>query len=129
MGSLLKRPVETDKAPGAVGPYSQGIACGGFLYVSGQLGLKTDGNFAGDDVESQARQAMENIKAILEAAGMGLDDVVKCTIYLTSMDDFPTVNKVYGSFFKEPYPARACVEVSRLPKGGKVEIEAVATKG
>jgi 2-iminobutanoate/2-iminopropanoate deaminase len=124
----MQKAIDTKAAPAAVGPYSQGVLFDHLLFVSGQLGLTVKGNLAGEDVTSQTRQALENIKAILKAAGMGFEDVLKTTVFLTSMDDFALVNSIYQDYFVAPYPARACIEISRLPKDGKVEIEVVAAK-
>ena len=120
--------VKTENAPAAIGPYSQAIKSGGFVFCSGQIALKpTDGTLVSDDLREQTKQVMENLKAVLEAAGSSLDKVVKTTIYLTSIAGFADVNEVYGSYFVEHKPARATVEVSNLPKGAKVEIDCVAT--
>jgi 2-iminobutanoate/2-iminopropanoate deaminase len=124
----MKKMIETKLAPGAVGPYSQGVLFENLLFVSGQLGLTVEGKLAGEDVASQTRQSLENIKSILAAAGLGFADVVKTTIFLKDMNDFSVVNQIYQEYFEAPYPARACIEVSRLPKDGKVEIEVVAVK-
>ena len=118
--------VITKKAPQAAGPYSQAVRSGNFLFVSGQLPVNPeDGNIA-STVENQAKQAMTNLKNIIEDAGFKLSDVVKTTLFIRNMDDFPTVNAVYAGFFSEPFPARSCVEVSRLPKGSLLEIDAIA---
>jgi len=121
--------IKTAQAPAAIGPYSQAVAAGGFVFLSGQIPLDaTSGEMVGgDDVEAQARQVMRNLKAVLEAAGSGFAKVVKTTIYLTDLGDFAAVNKIYGGFFEgiEP-PARATVQVSALPRGAKVEIDAIA---
>ena len=118
--------IKTDQAPGAVGPYSQGIAAGNLLFVSGQLGLdpKT-GEFEGPDLASQARQAMENLKQIVLAAGYNLDHVVAVDVFLTDMGDFVEFNGIYEKYFSEHRPARAAIEVSALPKGGLVEIKCI----
>ena len=119
--------VATDQAPAAAGPYSQGVVVDGWLWTAGQVALDpATGKLSGDDAATQARRALRNLQAVLESAGAGFESVVRTTIYLTSMDDYPAVNEVYAGFFKEPYPARACVEVSRLPAGALVEIDAVA---
>lgn len=118
--------IQSTQAPPAVGPYSQAVRVGQFLFVSGQLGLTVQGDFAGEDVVAQARQSLENIKAILTAAGMDLSKVVKTTIFLTDLNDFSQVNGIYQEYFSEPYPARACVQVARLPRDGKVEMEVIA---
>ncbi|AIQ10971.1 RidA family protein [Paenibacillus durus] len=125
---MSKKQVATSKAPGAIGPYSQAITAGNWVYTSGQLGLDpATGELAGD-VQAQARQSLANVQAILEEAGTSLDLVVKTTVFLKDMNDFAAVNEVYSSFFKEPYPARSAVEVARLPKDGLVEIEVVARR-
>ena len=121
--------ISTTGAPGAIGPYSQAMKAGGFLYVSGQLPLDpATGAFAGDDIASQTRQSLTNIKAIVDAAGMTLTDVVRVGVFLKDMNDFAAMNAVYGEFFTENCPARAAVEVARLPKDALVEIECVAHK-
>ncbi|NMO98099.1 RidA family protein [Paenibacillus lemnae] len=125
---MNKKIISTTKAPGAIGPYSQAVEAGGFLYTSGQLGLNPEtGEFA-EGVTEQTRFSLNNVKAILEEAGLTLDQVVKTTVFLKDMNDFAAVNEVYGSFFSEPYPARSAVEVARLPKDGLVEIEVIAIK-
>ncbi|MBN1122603.1 MAG: RidA family protein [Anaerolineae bacterium] len=122
--------IHTDGAPAAVGPYSQGISAGDFVYTAGQLGLDpVTGKFVSEDeVQAQTRRALQNVKAVLEAAGTGLENVVKTTVFLTDMDNFKLMNEVYAEFFSEPYPARSAVAVRQLPLGGLVEIEAVAVK-
>ncbi|KMY67228.1 hypothetical protein AAU61_10110 [Desulfocarbo indianensis] len=123
--------VQTDLAPAAVGPYCQARWAGDFLFVSGQLGLDPrTGEFAGPGVAEEAGQALRNLNRILEAAGLERGQVVKVTIFLTDMDDFGLVNEVYAGFFEgvSCLPARACVAVAALPKGGKVEIEALACR-
>ncbi|GGH38008.1 RidA family protein [Paenibacillus segetis] len=125
---MSKEVISTQAAPGAIGPYSQGVQFGNLVFTSGQLGLVPEtGQFA-EGVEAQTAQSLNNVKAILEAAGSGLDKVVKTTVYLKDMNDFAKVNEVYGSFFAQPYPARSAVEVARLPKDGLVEIEVIALK-
>jgi 2-iminobutanoate/2-iminopropanoate deaminase len=124
---MPRTPVATSLAPAALGPYSQAIAAGGFLFCSGQLGLDpATGEFAGPDVETQAERALTNLRNVLDAAGCTFEDVVKTTIFLADMADFATVNSVYGRFVSDPPPARSTVEVAALPKGGRVEIEATA---
>ena len=126
----MRRGIATEQAPAAVGPYAQAVAMGGLLFVSGQLGMDpATGELAGPDVSAEARQALANLKAVLSAAGVGPEAVAKCTIYLTDMGDFAAVNAVYAECFAAPFPARACVAVKALPKGGRVEIEAVAVLG
>jgi 2-iminobutanoate/2-iminopropanoate deaminase len=120
-------PIASDHAPAAVGPYSQAIRAGNLLFLSGQLGLAPEtGAMAGPGVADEARQALRNLSAVLAAAGAGMDAVAKATVYLTDMADFAAVNAVYAEFFAPPFPARACIAVAALPKGGRVEIEAVA---
>jgi 2-iminobutanoate/2-iminopropanoate deaminase len=124
---MAKTIIATKNAPDALGPYSQGIKLTDFIFCSGQLGLNpATGNLL-DGVKLQADQAMKNLKAVLEAGGSGLDKIVKTTIFLKNMGDFPVVNEVYGSFFPGDKPARSTIEVAALPKGGLVEIEAIAT--
>ena len=122
---MTKLQIETDKAPAAVGPYSQGVSIGRTIYTSGQLPMK-DQRLITEDVAEAARASLANVAAVLEAGHASLADVVKVTIYLSNMDDFPTVNAVYGDFFPKPYPARSCVEVARLPLDAPLEIEAIA---
>ncbi len=112
-------------APKPIAPFSPAIKAAGLVFVSGQLPLDMSGSMP-DDISAQTRQCMENIKALLEAAGSGLDRVVKCTVFLTNFDEFAKMNEVYGQFFADTPPARAAVEVSRLARGALVEIEAVA---
>lgn len=122
-----KEIVATADAPAAIGPYSQAMKAGGFLFVSGQIPLDPkSGELVAGSIAEQTRQVMENLRAVLAAAGLGLDRVVKTTIYLASLDDFATVNAIYGEYFAGEPPARATVEVSRLPRGARVEIEAIA---
>lgn len=127
---MAKSAIATDRAPGAVGPYSQGVkGSGETVYVSGQLPLDpATGEFAGGGIKGQTRQCIENVSAILEAAGFSLDDVVKVTVFLTDMGDFGEMNEVYKEYFKEPFPARSAFQVAALPKNGPMEIEAIAMK-
>ncbi|NHB45706.1 RidA family protein [Helicobacter pylori] len=125
----MKEVIHSTLAPKAIGPYSQAIATNDLIFVSGQLGIDVStGEFKGADIHSQTTQSMENIKAILKEAGLGMDSVVKTTILLKSLDDFAVVNEIYGSYFTEPYPARATFQVAKLPKDALVEIEAIAIK-
>ena len=118
--------IETEKAPGAIGPYSQAVKTDTMVFVSGQLALNpTTGNLVTDDIKTETRQAMNNLKNILEAAGSNLEKVIKTTLFIKNMNDFSQINEVYGEFFKQNFPARACVEVARLPKDANVEVEAV----
>ncbi len=120
--------ISTPNAPAAIGPYSQAVRVGAALYTSGQLGLDPATGTLPEGVEAQTRQSLSNIGAILDAAGYAVADVVKTTVFIRSMDDFARVNAVYSAFFGDHKPARSCVEVSRLPKDGLVEIEVVAVK-
>ncbi len=124
----MNRPIATGSAPAAIGPYSQGVASGEIVFCSGQLGLDPATGTLVDGVEAQAERAIRNLSAVLEAAGLDLGSVVKTTIFLASMDDFATVNGAYARHFSEPYPARSTVAVAALPKGGLVEIEAIAAR-
>ncbi len=124
----MKKVVSTSDAPKAIGPYSQAIETDGFIFVSGQIPLiPATGELVDGSVEVQTARVLENLKAILEAAGSSLDNVVKTTVYITNMDDFTKVNGIYGQYFQENPPARVCVEVSKLPKGALVEIDVIAT--
>jgi len=119
--------ISTTKAPGAIGPYSQAIQAGDFVYTSGQLGLDPQtGAFPEGGIKEQARQSLNNVKAILEEAGLSMANVVKTTVFLANMEDFAEMNSVYAEFFTEPYPARSAVAVKTLPKNALVEIEVVA---
>ncbi|MGL2669036.1 RidA family protein [Helicobacter pylori] len=125
----MKEVIHSTLVPKAIGSYSQAIATNDLVFVSGQLGIDVStGEFKGADIHSQTTQSMENIKAILKEAGLGMDSVVKTTILLKSLDDFAVVNEIYGSYFTEPYPARATFQVAKLPKDALVEIEAIAIK-
>ena len=121
--------INSIKAPSAIGPYSQAVDKDGFIFVSGQLPIdETTGAFAGEDIASQAKQSLQNIKYILEEAGLEMKDISKTTILLKDIEDFTVVNEIYGQFFTAPYPARATYEVSRLPKDALIEIEAIAKR-
>jgi len=123
--------IKTDKVPVAVGPYSQAIAAGDFVFCSGQIGLDPGtGDLVGSDLSDQTRQALTNLNNVLAAAGLGFKDVVRTDIFLTNMNDFSTVNEIYASFFQsDPKPARQTVCVTSLPKGAKIEISAIAYLG
>jgi 2-iminobutanoate/2-iminopropanoate deaminase len=123
----MKKIISTSEAPGAIGPYSQAIRSGSFLFCSGQIPLDPkSGQIVPGDIAAQTRRVLDNIAAILKAEGLTSDHVVKTTIFLTNLGDFQTVNEIYGSYFKQDPPARSTVEVSALPKGANVEIEVVA---
>lgn len=124
----MKKIIKTDKAPEAIGPYSQGVMCkSGLIFTAMQIGLDPEsGELKGSDIESQTRQAFENLKNILEAAGSGFENVVKSTLYFTELDKFAKVNELYSEYFSKDFPARAAVEVTRLPKGALIGIEMVA---
>jgi 2-iminobutanoate/2-iminopropanoate deaminase len=123
----MKKQVQTDKAPKAIGPYSQAIIANGFVFCSGQIPIDpATGNLLNGMIEDETRQVLKNLGAVLEAAGSSYDDVVKTTVFLQDMNDFAKMNAVYAEFFKAPSPARAAVQAARLPKDVKVEIEAIA---
>jgi 2-iminobutanoate/2-iminopropanoate deaminase len=125
-----KRTVSTREAPAAIGPYSQAVEAGGFVFLSGQIPLDpVTGELVSGSIQEETRRVMENLKAVLAAAGLSFADVVKTTIYVTDIGDFAAVNEVYGSYFKEEPPARATVQVAALPKGARVEMDAVALRG
>jgi 2-iminobutanoate/2-iminopropanoate deaminase len=126
----MKKIVSTDKAPGAIGPYSQAIQAGDFLFASGQIAIDPQtGRMTAGSVEEEAKRALENVKGVLEGAGFTMQQVVKTTVFAVSMDDFAAVNGVYAQYFGENPPARSFVAVQALPKGAKVEVEVVAWKG
>ena len=125
----MKKKIATQSAPQAIGPYSQAIQCGDFLFVSGQIAIDPQtANIIEGDIEAQTEQVLKNIAAIIEAAGMSLQDVVKCTCFLKDMNDFVKFNAVYETYFGESLPARETVEVSRLPKDVLVEVSAICGK-
>ena len=125
----MKQVVSTDRAPAAIGPYAQAVTLNGLIITSGQLPIDpATGAFPGSDIASQTRQSLTNVKHIVEAAGMTLADVVRVGVFLKDMNDFAAMNEVYGQFFTTDCPARAAVEVARLPKDALVEIECVACK-
>ncbi len=126
---MANQSVHTEHAPAAIGPYSQAIAAGNTLYISGQLPIDpATGEFAGADIAAQTRQSLQNLKAILQANGMTMADVVKTTVLLADIGEFAAMNAVYAEFFAAPYPARAAFQVAALPKAARVEIEAIAVK-
>ena len=127
-GVKMKKTIYAEKAPAAVGPYVHAVEAGNLVFTSGQLGLNPEDGTLPEGIEAQTHQALKNLGAVLEAAGAGYDDVVRTMVFLDNMDDFAVVNKIYGEYFKEEVPARSCVEVARLPKGGLIEIECIAAK-
>src|SRR5690242_15328905 len=123
----MKKVISTNEAPAAIGPYSQAVRCGHFLFCSGQIPLDPkSGQIVTGDIATQTRRVMENIASLLRAQGMTFDSIIKTTIFLTNLGDFQTVNETYGSYFKQDPPARSTVEVSALPRGANVEIEVIA---
>jgi 2-iminobutanoate/2-iminopropanoate deaminase len=123
----MKKIISTNEAPGAIGPYSQAVRSGSFLFCSGQIPLDPkSGQIVPGDAATQTRRVMDNVAAILKAEGLTFDHVVKTTIFLTNLGDFQTVNEMYGSFFKQDPPARSTVQVAALPRGANVEIEVIA---
>lgn len=127
----MKKIISTDLAPKAIGPYSQGIMVGDLVFLSGQIPVNpnTGEIVTGEDaIVAQTHQSMTNVKSILESQGLNFNNVIKSTVFITNMDDFPKVNEVYAQYFEEAYPARSCVQVAKLPKGALVEIEVIAHK-
>ena len=123
----VKKVINTKKAPAAIGPYSQGVMVNNFLFISGQLPMDPETmEMVTGDIQQQTKQSLENIKSILEEAGLNFNNVIKTTVFIKDMDDFAKINEIYGNYFNENKPARACVEVARLPKDAGVEIEAIA---
>ena len=121
--------ISTDKAPAAIGPYSQAIEVNGMIYTSGMIPIDpSTGELVTGSVEAQAEQAISNLEALLAASGSSIEKAVKTVVFISNMDDFGKINEVYGKYFPEPYPARSCVEVARLPKDVLIEIEAIAAK-
>ncbi|MGQ9801567.1 MAG: RidA family protein [Candidatus Saccharicenans sp.] len=126
----MKKAIQTDRAPKAIGPYSQAIRANGFIFVSGQIPLDpASGEIAGVTIEEQTHRVLKNIQAILEAAGSSMAEVVKATVYLADMNDFAKMNAIYAQYFPEPFPARAAFQVARLPRDVRIEIEVIAVAG
>jgi endoribonuclease L-PSP, putative len=128
----MKKLIETTRAPGAIGPYVQGIDLGKMVFTSGQIPVDPQTGNVPEDVADQARLSLENVKAIVLAAGLDVGSIVKMTVFITDLNDFATINDVYQRFFDEhqaTYPTRSCVQVARLPKDVKLEIEAIAVRG
>ena len=125
---MIKRIIQTEQAPAAIGPYSQAICIGDFLYTSGQIALDPEsGIFLSGEIEEETEQTLKNISAILQADGLNLENVVKTTVYLLDLNHFSRMNQVYEKYFSKNKPARACVQVAALPKGAKIEIDAIAS--
>ena len=125
---MSSRIIQSKNAPAAIGPYSQAVMAGSLLYTSGQLGLDPDTGDLASGIEGQTKQSLKNVQAILEEAGLQKTDVIKTVVFLKNMSDFAVVNRIYAEFFGDHKPARSCVEVASLPKGGLVEIEVVASR-
>ena len=125
---MNKKIISTDKAPAAIGPYSPAVEAGGFMFASGQIPIDPATGNIPEGIEAQARQALTNVKNLIEAAGLTLDAVVKTSVFIRNMDDFAKVNEIYAQFFTDRYPARSCVEVSRLPKDVLIEVEVIAAR-
>jgi 2-iminobutanoate/2-iminopropanoate deaminase len=124
---MKKQVIHTEKAPKAIGPYSQAIRWGHLLFLSGQLGIDpASGNLVNGGFEAEARQVLANIQAILESQKSGMDKILKTTVFLTNMEDFAVLNGIYGTFIPEPYPARTTIQVAALPKGARIEMEVIA---
>jgi 2-iminobutanoate/2-iminopropanoate deaminase len=125
----MHKVINTPNAPAPIGPYNQAVLAGNTLYISGQIALNAQsGELMMDTIEEETHQVLKNVKALLQEAGMDFSNIVKCSIFLSDMNNFPRVNEVYGSYFKGAYPARETVEVSKLPKGVNVEISTIAVK-
>ena len=124
----MKTVISTDKAPAAIGPYSQAIEAHGFVFASGQIPVNPETGEIPEGIEAQAEQVMKNVKNLLEAAGTSVDQVVKTSVFIKNMDDFATINGIYAKYFAKDCPARSCVEVVRLPKDVLLEMEAIAVK-
>lgn len=124
----MKQIIATKNAPGALGPYSQAVKIGNFVYTSGQLGINPENGEMPDCVQEQTKIALNNVRAILAEAGLEMKHIVKTLVFIKDMNDFSKVNEIYAQFFEGDFPARSCVEVARLPKDGKVEIEVIASQ-
>lgn len=120
--------IQTDKSPAAIGPYSQAIDLGNVVYTSGQIPVNPETGEIPATIQEQTTQALQNAKAVLEAAGLSMNNVVKTLVFLSDLGEFAAMNEVYASFFQQPYPARSCVQVAAIPKGAKVEIECIAVR-
>ena len=124
----MKNVVKTELAPGAIGPYSQGIDLGNMIFFSGQIPLDPVTGEMLEGIEAQTKRSLENVKGLLESQGLDFSNVVKTTVFLDNMDDFAVMNGIYAQYFVEPYPARSAVEVAKLPKGALIEVEVIAVK-
>ena len=124
----MTKVVKTNKAPGAIGPYSQGIDIGNMIFFSGQIPLDPETGVMPEGIEAQTRRAFNNVKGLLESQNLTFKNVVKTTVFLDNINDFATMNGIYAEYFEEPYPARSAVEVAKLPKGALLEVEVVAVK-
>ena len=124
----MKKVISTEKAPAAIGPYSQAIEANGFVFASGQIPVDPETGVIPEGIEAQAEQVMKNMKNLLEAAGTSIDQVVKTSVFIKNMDDFATINVIYAKYFEKDCPARSCVEIARLPKDVLLEMEAIAVK-
>ncbi len=125
---MEKKIIATDKAPAAIGPYSQAIEAGGFVFASGQIPVDPATGNIPDGIEAQAKQALTNVKNLMEASGLSMDNIVKTSVFIKDMNDFAKVNEVYATFFESDFPARSCVEVARLPKDVLIEVEVIAAR-
>ena len=129
MSQTEKRAIATTAAPQAIGPYSQAVAVGDLIFLSGQIPLDPDrGRLIEGSIEDETRQALKNLSAVLSTEGLTMNAIVRTTVYLTDLEDFPRVNQTYAEFFQEPFPARATVQVAALPRGAKIEIDAIAVR-
>lgn len=126
---MMKERIVTDKAPGAIGPYSQGMKIGDLIFFSGQIPINPTTGEMPEGIEAQTRQSLDNVKGLLESQGLTFANVVETTVFLDSMDDFATMNSIYAEYFVEPYPARSAVEVAKLPKGALIEVEVIVHVG
>ncbi|HJF84195.1 MAG TPA: RidA family protein [Megamonas hypermegale] len=120
--------IQTNSAPAAVGPYSQAVETDNFVFASGQIAFNPATGEMAEGIEAQAHQALKNAQAVIAASGAKWENVIKTTVFITNIDDFGKVNEIYATYFKQPYPARSCVEVSKLPKGALIEVEVIAAK-
>ena len=120
--------ISTDKSPAAIGPYSQALNSGNIVFVSGQIPINPETGTMADTIEEQTTQSLKNVENILKAAGLSMKNVIKTSVFLSDLNDFAKVNEIYATFFTSPFPARSCVQVAALPKGGLVEIECIASK-